>query len=147
METKNSYHMIITNHIDYKIDVKNNFCFVGFPDRNRKAVQNMKPGDKIIFYILKKSLFMAAVEVVDKYFYSHEKHWSDPFDLWPHRIKTKPLVFIDDFVKGVYIKEFWDDLDLITNKNKWGSQVMGSYRKLTSNDYNVIYNAIKERIK
>lgn len=145
MKLEHNYHMIITNQNDYKIDLKNNFVFVGFPDRNRKTIQTMKPGDKIIFYILKKSVFMAVVEVTGNYFYSEEKHWSDDFDLWPHRIKTKPLVFIDDFVKGIYIKEIWDNLDFITNKTKWGSQVMGSYRKISRNDFNIIFNAIKER--
>ena len=35
-QVKNNYFMIITTPADYKLDVKNEFKFVGFPERNRK---------------------------------------------------------------------------------------------------------------
>lgn len=140
--------MVITTKDDYKCDIKNEFSCMGFPNRNENAVRKMKPGDKIIVYVIKKSVFMAALEVTGEYYYSEKTIWDDPyfFDLWAHRVPTKPLCFIDDVKKGVYIKDIWDNLNFITNKNKWGSQVMGSFRKLTENDYNVIYNSIMERI-
>jgi len=139
--------MIITNEYDYECDLENEFRFLGFPDRNRTSVKNMNVGDRVIVYVSKKSVFMASVEIVGKYFYSKKRVWSDPYDLWPHRIHTKPLNTIDDVKKGVYIKEIWEDLSFIKNKHKWGSQVQGSFRKLTENDYNVIFNAIEERSK
>lgn len=33
------------------------------------------------------------------------------------------------------------------NKTKWGSQVQGSFRKLSEHDYNVIANEIRKRIE
>lgn len=33
------------------------------------------------------------------------------------------------------------------NKTKWGSQVQGSFRKLSERDYNVIANEIRKRIE
>lgn len=147
MESNKSYYMIITNEYDYECDLENEFRFLGFPDRNRTSVKNMNVGDRVIVYVSKKSVFMASVEIVGKYFYSEKRVWSDLYDLWPHRIHTKPLNAIDDVKKGVYIKEIWEDLSFIKNKHKWGSQVQGSFRKLTENDYNVIFNAIEERSK
>ena len=107
----------------------------------------MNPGDRIIYYVTKQSKFMAAVEVVGEYFYSEEPIWDDPYDLWPHRIPTKPLTFIESCDEGVFIKDIWDDLEFIKSKVKWGSQVQGSFRKLSEHDYNIIYENIckKER--
>lgn len=139
------YYMIVTNEIDYEWDIDNQFVCAGFPDRNKKSLQQMEPGDKIIYYVTKHSKFMAAVEVVGDYFYSEEPIWDDPYDLWPHRIHTKPLIFIENCEDGVFIKDIWDDLEFIKNKVKWGSQVQGSFRKLSENDYNVIYEAIIEK--
>lgn len=139
-----NYYMIVTNEIDYEWDIDNKFACAGFPDRNRKSLKQMNPGDRIIYYVTKHSKFMAAVEVIGEYFYSEEPIWDDPYDLWPHRIPTKPLVFIESCDKGVFIKDIWDDLEFIKNKAKWGSQVQGSFRKLCEHDYDVIENAVNK---
>ena len=81
----------------------------------------MNPGDRIIYYVTKHSKFMAAVEVVGEYFYSEEPIWDDPYDLWPHRIPTKPVVFIDICEDGVYIKDIWYNMEFIKNKVKWAN--------------------------
>lgn len=139
------YYMIVTNEIDYEWDIDNQFVCAGFPDRNKKSLQQMEPGDKIIYYVTKHSKFMAITEVVGEYFYSEQPIWDDPYDLWPHRINTTPIVFIESCDDGVFIKDIWDNLNFIKNKIKWGSQVQGSFRKLSENDYNVIYEAIIEK--
>lgn len=137
------YYMIITNAIDYEWDIDNNFECAGFPERNKRTAKGMQHGDKIIYYVTKYSRFMAAVEVSGEYFYSTEQIWDDPYDLWPHRIKTRPIAYIEDVDKGVYIKDIWDNLEFIKNKNKWGSQVQGSLRHIPEHDYKVILEAIK----
>ena len=147
MESEKSYYMIITNEDDYESDLKNEFRFLGFPDRNRISVKNMKIGDRVIVYVSKKSVFMACVEVTGKYFYSESKVWSDSYDLWPHRIYTTPIKAIDNVKKGIYIKEIWENLSFIKNKHKWGSQVQGSFRRLSKEDYNAIFKSIEVRCR
>ena len=140
-----NYYMIITDRYDYECDVKNAFECAGFPARNEKSARKMEPGDKIIFYVTKKSVFMAAVEVTGSYFYSQQQIWVDPYDLWCHRVKTKPLTYIENVKDGVFIKDIWDNLEFIKNKGKWGSQVQGSFRRISEHDYNEIYKHISER--
>lgn len=140
-----NYYLIITNEIDYEWDIENQFKCAGFPDRNKKSAKAMQQGDKIIYYVTKVSKFMAAVEVSGDYFYSEKQIWDDPYDLWPHRIATNPLKFIQNVADGIYIKDIWDDLNFIKNKIKWGSQVQGSFRKITEHDYNVIYSALNKK--
>lgn len=142
-----NYYIIITNSLDYEYDVKNNFKCAGFPSRNKRGVLAMQPGDKIVFYVSKISKFMAITEVTGKYFYSDEQYWSDDFDIYPDRIPIKPLLHIDDLKNGVYIKDIWDNLSFIKNKNKWGSQLMGSFRYLSEDDFKVIEKALQARLK
>lgn len=137
-----NYFLIITNEIDYEWDIDNLFKCAGFPERNKKSAKEMQQGDKIIYYVTKVSKFMAAVEITGKYFYSEEQIWDDPFDLWPHRIPTKPLIYKENIADGIYIKDIWDDLYFIKNKTKWGSQVQGSFRKISEHDYDVIYSSL-----
>ena len=147
------YYMIITNKWDYEIDVKTNFEVAGFPERQRAQVEQMKPGDKIVYYVTKASMFCAITEVTGAPFYSNKQIWADFYDVYPCRVPTKPLIFRNAVISqtgktckitGVFIKNIWDNLSFINNKNKWGSQVMGSFRKLTDKDYQIIENALKE---
>lgn len=140
-----SYYMIVTNEIDYEWDIDNGFSCAGFPTRNKEALKRMNVGDGIVYYVTKHSKFMAISEVTGDYFYSEDQIWDDPYDLWPHRISTKPVLFIERFDNGVYIKDIWDDLEFIKNKVRWGSQVQGSFRKLTEHDFNVIKKQIQKK--
>lgn len=140
-----NYYLIITTRADYKLDVKNQFKFIGFPTRNKSSVMNFEKGDKVIFYVTKISSFAAAVEITGDYFYDTTQVWSDDYDVWPHRVHTIPECYIEEESSMIYIKDIWDNLDFIKNKNKWGSQVQGSFRRINEHDYNVIKNAIKEK--
>ena len=144
MEEKN-YYMIITTEKDYRIDVENKFEVVGFSERNKNSVKKFKKGDKIVFYIIKKSVFAAIVEITGEYFCDRKQIWNDEYDLWPHRINCEPINIIDDVNLMVYIKDIWDNLNFIKNKHKWGSQVQGSYRKLSEHDFIVIEDEIAKR--
>lgn len=141
----NKYYMIITNNEDYQIDKSNSFSILGFPDKNMNRVKNFRKGDKIIFYVIKKSLFPAVVEVTGQYFFSKKQIWNDDFDLWPHRISCSPIHVVKNDKNAVNIKEIWDDLHFIKSKTKWGIYVQGSFRNLDEHDYNIIVNKIIER--
>lgn len=140
-----SYHLIITNFEDFKIDKNNNFKVIGFPERNKKTVMNFNIGDYIVYYVTKKSSFCAIVEVTSRYFYSREKIWSDYYDLWSHRVFTKPVIQLKSDLDSVYIKDIWENLDFIKNHYKWGSSVMGSYKHLSEHDFKIIYNEMIKR--
>lgn len=142
---ENNYYMIITTQKDYSIDVKNNFNVVGFPERNKNSVKKFKKGDKIVFYVTKLSVFASIAEVTDEYFYDKNQIWGDEYDLWPHRIKCKPLHIIKDINLMIYIKDIWENLNFIKNKHKWGSQVQGSFRTLSEHDFKVIESEMEKR--
>lgn len=139
-----NYYMIITNKRDYNCDIKNNFKFIGFPDRNRNSVKKFNIGDRIVFYVTKVSCFAAVVEVSGEYYYDNSLIWTD-YEIWPHRIPCKVIKFINNDEDMIYIKDIWDDLSFIKNKVKWGSQVQGSFRKLVKSDYEIIEKNILDR--
>jgi predicted RNA-binding protein len=143
---ENNYYMIITSPDDFKIDLKNSLSMVGLPDKHKRSVKNFCVGDKIVFYISKMSLFGGIAEVNSEYFYNRKKIWTDPYDLWPHRVLTKPICFNCDFDKMIYIKDIWDNLDFIKSKDKWGVYVQGSFKKLSKHDFEVIFKKYKEII-
>ena len=76
--------MIVTNEIDYEWDIDNQFVCAGFPDRNKKSLQQMEPGDKIIYYVTKKKY---GKEFADK---SLEEMWSH--DIYMHDFDTSTFI-------------------------------------------------------
>lgn len=140
-----NYYMIITTKEDYKKDLENNFKFLGFPARNKKSVEKFNIGDKVVFYVTKISSFAATVEITGESFYSTKKVWTDEYDVWPYRVESQKEYAISEEEKMIYIKDIWDNLEFIKNKQKWGSQVQGSFRKISEHDYKVILKSIKER--
>ena len=143
--SENNYYMIITTPSDYKLDIKNEFNFVGFPERNRNSVMKFQNGDKIIVYVTQKSSFAAVLEVTGEPYCSYTQVWDDEYILYPYRVSTTPIFYAKSTSEMVFIKDIWDDLSFITNKHKWGSQVQGSFRKITEADFNLIKTNILTR--
>lgn len=139
-----NHYLIITTPESYEADIMNNFSLAGFPNRNEKSIKNFKKGDKIIYYITKISKFATVSEVTSEYFYSTKPIWSEIIDEWPHRVSTKPLITITDESNMIYIKDIWDDLEFISNKHRWGSQVMGSFRRISENDFNTLFRYLSK---
>ena len=111
-----NYYMIVTNEVDYEWDIDNKFVCAGFPKRNKKSVQKMKEGDKIIYYVTKQSKFMAAVEVIGEYFYS-DNGFGMILMIYGHiEFTQNPFVILKNFDNGVFIKDIWDDLEFIKIK-------------------------------
>ena len=137
--------MIITTPTDYRLDVKNEFKFVGFPARNKNAIMKFKEGDKIVVYVTQKSSFAAILDVVGAPYCSHTQVWEDEYNLYPCRVNTSPLFYAKETSGMTFIKDIWDDLTFITNKNKWGSQVQGSFRKLCKKDFETIAKSLLKK--
>lgn len=145
VQSENNYYMIITTPTDYRLDVKNEFKFVGFPERNRNSVMKFKEGDKIIVYVTQKSSFAAVLEVVGEPYCSYTQVWDDEYILYPYRVNTSPLFYAKGNSEMTFIKDIWDDLTFITNKRKWGSQVQGSFRKICQKDFETIKKSLLKK--
>jgi predicted RNA-binding protein len=144
-DKKRNYYMLITPPVDFQIDLENNLPIAGFPDRNANSVKKFKKGDRIVYYITKKYVFGAISEVTGEYYYDKSQVWSDWYNLWPHRVETKPIYKIDDFNEMIKIKNIWDDLNFIKQKKKWGVYVQGSFKYMDDHDYKIIEKEFKKK--
>ena len=142
-----NYYMIITTKEDYEKDLENNLKCSVFFKRNRKSVDNFKKGDKVFFNLTKTSSFTAKAEIIGKSFYNQEQIWTNEYDLWPCRVESKPEYIIEDEENMLHIKDIWENLNFIKNKDKWKTQVQGNFREIIEHDYNVILENIKRRCK
>jgi predicted RNA-binding protein len=65
----------------------------GFTSRQRKKVERMVPGDKLLFYIKDVRVFPATATVTSTCFEERDTRWKtfDPNETFPHRVRLRPV--------------------------------------------------------
>ncbi len=82
----------------YDVCVQKNFSVLGMGKQQRKRVQRMEIGDRVLFYIAERMVFAATATISGPYFEDHSPLWPSPDanESYPWRIRTKPDVALDE---------------------------------------------------
>ena len=82
----------------YDVCVEMNFSTIGMGRQQRRRVQRMEVGDRILLYVSERMIFGATVSVSGSYFEDETPIWplSDPKEPLAWRVKTKPDIVLDD---------------------------------------------------
>ena len=132
---KQNFWMFIISNENWDIVKTSNI--IGSNNRNR--VNSIREGDKIVVYVkLPLSSIMGVFEVITT-FEENKKIFLG--DIFPYRIKMKPLKILNKPIKFITIV---DELEFIRNKKHWQSHLFGArgvYR-LSKKDYDIIYNLV-----
>jgi hypothetical protein len=74
------------------------FSVQGFKTRQRrKVLEQMKPGDNLVYYVSKAQAFGATARVESEGYEDHEVIWqSKPGEDYPWRVKISPDVVLDE---------------------------------------------------
>jgi predicted RNA-binding protein len=138
------YWMVVTSPENFKHDREVlGFKVQGLPNRFRKQVQRMEPGDRLVYYIMKRQKFGATATITGNYFHETSKLWTDTDELWPARCPSKPdHVLNDDELLDT--KKLVDDLSFIANKGSWGVYFQGSIKEIPEDDFKLIESEIRK---
>lgn len=117
----------------------------GIKSRRRPTAQQMKPGDKIVYYITEVVAFGGVVEVTSECFEDHELHWtSKPGEDYPWRVQIKPEVVIEDRELWVPADELREQLEFPRKwpAENWKLAFQGNVRAWPENDYQAVRKAL-----
>jgi predicted RNA-binding protein len=125
------------------------FDLCAFKASRRKQSGEMKPGDRIAFYITKEVLFGGIVEVTGEAFEDSSdiglESEGKPGEDFPFRIETKPIVIADPGHE-VNVREVTDQLEK-TRKlgpKKLGMAFRGNLHKISDEDMQAIERLLAE---
>lgn len=128
-----------------------NFDVSAFKASRRKQSGEMKPGDRIVYYLTKAVLFGGIVEVTGEMFEDISdiglRSAGKPGEDYPFRIDTKPLV-IPEPGNYIDVREITDLLDK-TRKlgpKKLGMAFRGNLHKISDGDYEAIEQLLRDRL-
>ncbi len=83
--------MVVTSADNYQRTIDLGFIKQGFKSRQRRRVmENMKPGDNLLYYVTAVQVFAATATITSEGFEEHELIWlSKPGEDYPWRVEVK----------------------------------------------------------
>jgi hypothetical protein len=140
------YWLVVTSPENFKHDREIlNFQMQGFLYRYRKTVQNMRIGDKIVYYIMTLQKFGATATITGDYFQDNRKMWTDDNEMWPSRRPSKPEIVLQDD-ELIDAKKLVPNLSFIEKKHSWGVYFRGGIREIPEDDFRFIESEMKKVI-
>ena len=121
-----------------------------FKGSREKQSHDMRPGDRIVYYLTKEVLFGGVVEVTGEAYEDTSdiglRSEGKPGEDYPYRIATKPVVIAKP---GAYI-DVRDITDLLDKTRKFGPKKLGmcfrgNLHRITDADLKTIEGLLKQR--
>lgn len=143
-----TYWMLIGTPENYDIMQKNGFNLCAMKARRKNYAQQVKPGDKVVFYLTKVQSFAGAAEFSSTFTEDHSKLFvsEKPKEDYPWRFKIKPEVMLkkEDSIPAETLK---DKLEYV---KKWPSQhwklaFQGNVHVIPEEDYQTIREALRDK--
>lgn len=92
--TPRNYWMVVVSPEYFEASRSRNFDVLGMGKAQKKRVQRMEVGDRVLFYVSVERLFTATATINSTYFEDHEPVWpaSNLHEDYPWRVKLRPSV-------------------------------------------------------
>jgi len=135
---------------NFEVLRKRKFDVTAFKSSRKKQSGDMRPGDRIVFYLTGQVQFGGVVEVTSEAFEDHSdiglESEGKPDEDFPYRIKTKPVVIAKPG-NEIDVREITDLLDKTRNfgPKKLGMCFRGNLHKISDADLEVIEGLLAER--
>lgn len=122
----------------------------GIKSRRRPTAAQLRPGDKLVYYITEVAAFGGIVEVTSEYFEDHELHWtSKPGEDYPWRVEIAPEIVIEDRERWVPADHLRDALEFPRKwpVENWKLAFQGNIRAWPEADYRTVRKALQRAAK
>ena len=147
------YWIIVGSPENFATSREHGFTIQGMKSRHRKKAEQMKPGDKLVYYITGSKAFGGIVTVTSDYFEDHTLIWRSTNkkrqdEDYPYRVKIEPDVILDegDYLPAEPIARAMTDVQKWPAEN-WTLAFQGNVHHIDEQDYQLVHDAIVEAAK
>ncbi len=120
----------------------------GVKARRGKTARELRPGDKLVYYVSQAVAFGAVAEVAGEAYEDHERIWTSqkPDEDYPWRVTIAPDVVIGERERWVPADELRDQLEFPRKwpVEHWKLAFHGNIRAWPESDYLVVRRALDE---
>jgi len=144
------YWIVVGSPENFEATRAHDFTIQGFKSRHRKKVEQMQPGDKLVYYITGEKAFAAIATVTSSMFEDHTVIWRsrDPkkaAEDYPWRVQIKPDIVLPP---GQYVPaEPLARQMAYTAKwpaDHWTLAFQGNLHRIDEGDFQLIHAALRE---
>jgi predicted RNA-binding protein len=135
---------------NFEVLRKRGFDLSPFKSSRQKQSSEMRPGDRIVYYLTKDVLFGGVVEVTGEVYEDTSdiglESEGKPGEGYPYRIATKPVVIAKPG-NAIDVRDITDLLDKTRNfgPKKLGMCFRGNLHKISDGDLRTIERLLQER--
>ncbi len=142
-----SYWIVVGSEENMRIAEARGFDIFGFKSTRRGEVAQMRPGDKLIFYLTKIMKFGGLATVTSEYFEDHTKLFKSekkPQEDYPFRVSVKPEIILapDQYLD---VKEIAPRMQYPKKwpPEHWRLAFQGNLHQIPQEDYDLILSEVK----
>lgn len=145
-----NYWIIVGSPENFETTRVHGFTIQGIKSRHRKKAEQMRPGDKFIYYVTGVKAFAAIATVTSEYFEDHTIIWksSNPKkkdEDYPYRVKIEPDIVLpegqylpaEEIARGMEHVQKWP-------AENWTLAFQGNVHKINQHDYDLVRAALAE---
>ncbi len=144
------YWVIVGSPENFATSREHGFTVQGMKSRHRKKAEQMKPGDKIIYYITGVKAFGGIATITSESFEDHTIIWRSTNkkrqdEDYPYRVRIKPDLILDDgdylpaepIARGMKYVQKWPAAN-------WTLAFQGNVHRIDDEDFALVHEAISE---
>jgi predicted RNA-binding protein len=152
-DAEKSYWIIVGSPDNFAVTKEHNFTIQGMKSRQRKKAAQMKPGDKIVYYITGKKAFAGIATITSEAFEDSTIIWKSnnkkrDSEVYPHRVNIEPDVILDEdnFLDAEETALQMKHVQKWPAKN-WTLAFQGNVHKIDEEDFNLLRGAIEHHAR
>jgi predicted RNA-binding protein len=146
-----TYWIVVGLPENYRIASKRGFDMFGFKSTRRRESSEMRPGDKLVFYLTGVKKFAGIATVTSTAYEEHNKVFKSekkPNEDFPYRVKTRPEFALSE-EQWLNVPDYVPLLEF-TRKGamkSWGMAFQGNLHKVSEADYKLLERAMRTASK
>ncbi len=152
-DTSPNYWVLVGNKENYDITRNRGFTLQGIKSTRRKKAEEVKPGDKFIFYITGLMVLGGIVTVTSYCVEDFEPIWdcsSGPRakELFPYRFRIEPYLVPPDDTGLLPVAPFHQDLQYLKKwpEKNWTLGFQGNVHQWPEADYLLVENLFRQKL-
>lgn len=136
---------------NFRIAIDRGFDMIGFKSTRRREASEMRPGDKLVFYLTGVKRFGGIASVTSEMFEEHTRVFRSekkPDEDYPFRVNTKADIVLDDD-RMLYVPDYVPMMEF-TRKGatkSWALFFQGNLHKISDADYELLDKEMRARAK
>jgi len=142
--------IVVGSPENFEIARERGFDMFGFKSTRRRESAEMRPGDKLVFYLTGVMKFGGIATIESEVFEDHTpvfKSEKKPGEDYPFRVRTSPDTILER-EQWLDVKEYATRLELTRRRGEhWRLAFQGNLHKISEDDYRTIEQGVIEAAK